>query len=435
MKFERNMLIEELVKYIENKIFPVTLNEKGKSSLSVLLDEFSIEDLYVAVDIGFNNYVHFDSNGKIDHESVEVFLNKIGGIAHNNSLSPIEKKIKHIKNICNKKFVYWNDGQASTLLIRYIKLLRSNGWGEEQILDDLNGEVMEMINECNNWTQWRDHIESWIYYLEDVDISSKKDEKSFTIEKNYEIIEEKGSGSFGITYLCKDKRMNKEFIIKKFSCGMLKEEDNQKFFKKFINEIQALFDLHHQNIVSIYDFSIDEKSENGIYIMEYIDGVNIEEYLKNNKDKIVEIFKQVINAFCYLESKQLCHRDIRINNVMVNKSGEVKLIDFGFVKDISESNSVHSATKLILYPYELPLELRSSKPNYDIRTEIYFVGKLFEDIIDRLKIDSFLYDSILKNMIVDSYQKRIKSFKQIYDLMLMIDYDEIVMKSEILQES
>lgn len=93
MKNERKIQVEELVKYIENKIFPVTLNEKGKSSLSVLLDQFSIDELYVAVDIGFNNYVRFSSDGKINQESIELFLSKIGGIAHNNALSPVEKKL------------------------------------------------------------------------------------------------------------------------------------------------------------------------------------------------------------------------------------------------------------------------------------------------------------------------------------------------------
>ena len=191
-----------------------------------------------------------------------------------------------------------------------------------------------------------------------------------------------------------------------------------------MTEIVFLFNLHHQNIVSIYDYVVDKENGTGLYIMEYIDGSNIEEYIMEHSEDINSIFSQLIDAFCYLESKNICHRDIRINNILVTNDGEANRIDFGFVKNISESNSVHSATKVISYPYDWPEELKQKKQRYDIKTEIYFLGKLFEDLISRLKISNFNYSEILSLMISYSYDTRISSFKKIKSLINSINYQD-----------
>ena len=88
---------------------------------------------------------------------------------------------------------------------------------------------------------------------------------------------------------------------------------------------------------------------------------NIFDYIKDNRKEISNIFLQILNVFKYLESKKICHRDIRINNILVTNDGNLKLIDFGFVKSINDSTSIHSATQLITYPYDWPEELRNKK--------------------------------------------------------------------------
>ena len=425
----------KIINYIESKIKPHTLSEIGKSNIAVLLDEFSFDDLCSAVDTSFKTYIRLDKNGEPTQSSVAKFLEKIGGIAHNNSLSPIEQKIRHLKNIGAKRFNYWDDKKATAILNRYVRALRNSGWNDDSILFDLNNEAMDRANECSNWTQWKNLFEGWTDYLEAPKDTQEDDlTNTIRINKEYEIIEEIGHGSFGTTYLCNDKNIDKNFVIKKFTCGMLKESDNKKFFQKFIVEILALFDLHHQNIVSIYDYMVDEEKNIGLYVMEYIDGNNIEEYLTINKSEINEIFTQVIDAFCYLESRKLCHRDIRINNILVNKLGEVKLIDFGFVKNISESNSIHSATKMISYPYDWPEELKAKTQTYDNKTEIYFIGKLFDDLIKRLNINTFKYNYILKIMKKYSYGKRVNSFHEIKKLILIINHEEYIATKDYLDD-
>ena len=274
---------------------------------------------------------------------------------------------------------------------------------------------MNEVKKCSNWTQFRTLIEGWTNSLLK---PPKQEEQLITnnnlkIEKKYEIIKNIDSGSFGITYLAVDKRLDKNFVIKEFSCEMIDDEYNIKFFEKFKKEIKYLFDLHHENIVSIYDYIIDNNAKKGCYIMEYINGKNIYQYLLENPNKINDIFIQLINSFEYLERNNICHRDIRINNILVTKDGVLKLIDFGFVKNIDDGSTIHSSTKLISYPYDWPEELRNKIQKYDNRTEIYFVGQLFKDILARIKIKKFKYNKILLSMCEYEYTTRISKFKKI----------------------
>lgn len=406
-----------LINYIEEKIKPHTLSDFGKTDVSIWLKNFGLEKVIEAIDISYKNYIQLDDEGKPTYQSAGNFLSKIGGITYNNSLSPIEQKLIHIKNICKSKFSYWNNDKATVMLNNYIKALRKNKWSDEQILSDLNGETMDVVRDSKNWSEFRNTIEGWINSL--LNDSSDFNNKSFIvnnnlkIQKNYKIIKEIGSGSFGITYLVIDERLNKYFVLKEFACEMLEEEDNKKFFKKFINEIQFLFDLHHENIVNIYDYIIDENKNIGCYIMEFIEGKNIFEYLKENKKEVTNIFIQTLNVFKYLENKKICHRDIRISNILVTNDGILKLIDFGFVKSINNSTSIHSATQLITYPYDWPKELRNKKQKYDNKTEIYFIGQLFLDIINQLEIKKFKYNRIIKKMIEYEYSNRYSSFSEI----------------------
>lgn len=299
---------------------------------------------------------------------------------------------------------------------KYVNALRDWKWSEENILYDLENETFIKSKECRNWTQWINLIEGWTDSIYN-QISNKKIEikenSLITFNKKYSILNQIGFGSFGITYLCHEEKLNKKFVIKEFLCERLDENENRAFFEKFKDEIDILFDLHHQNIVNIYDYYFNEEDKKTFYVMEYIDGGNIEEYLSNNPDKFNDIFNQLITVFSYLENKKICHRDIRISNLMVNKYGELKLIDFGFVKNIENSFSINTMTKLVRYPYSIPEELNNKKPKYDNKTEIFFVGQLYKDLIERIKPVNFKYQQIVDKMISYSRRDRFNSFKSI----------------------
>lgn len=404
------------LKYLESKIFPFQLNETYKSKFNILNEKYDDEFLIKSIDIGYSKYIILDKENIPTSSSVNEFLDKLWGIAYNISLPPIDKQIRYIKNVCKNKFTYWNDLEAQSLMNNYVAALRKWKWSDDTILNDLENETFIKSQECKTWTQWTNLIQAWTESIYN-QISNKKIEikenSLITFNKKYSILNQIGFGSFGITYLCHEEKLNKNFVIKEFLCERLDESENKAFFEKFKDEINILFDLHHQNVVNIYDYYLNEEDKKAFYVMEYIDGGNIEEYLSVNPNKFNDIFNQLINIFSYLENKKICHRDIRISNIMVNKYGELKLIDFGFVKNIKNSFSINAMTKLVRYPYSIPEELNSKKPKYDNKTEIFFVGQLYKDLIERIKPNNFKYLKIVDKMTSYSKKDRFDSFKSI----------------------
>lgn len=403
------------INYIESKITPYKLNEYQKNTIKILFQKYSLEEIINSIDISFKKYISIDYNNNIMEDSINNFINKVGGIAYNNSKSPIEKKKIYIRNYCKNKYLYWNDEKAKIILDQYVNLLFVNGWSKEDIEYDLDNECFDVCKTSSNWTEWRNHMEGWINSLQEKD-SEKKDISEGSILKNtkeYKIIKQIGAGSFGITYLAFEENLNKYFVVKEFSCEMIDQSKNNDFFEKFIYEIKILFNLNHKNIVRIFDYFIDKNNKKAYYLMELIEGQTIEAFIKDNKSQTTNIFKQLIAAFEYLEENNYCHRDVRINNILIDNNGTLKLIDFGFIKNYQNSKTIHSATQLIDFPYEWPLELRNKKQIYDNKTEIYFVGKLFEDVIKNANITKFKYKKILTKMCNDNPKNRYKRFSDI----------------------
>ncbi|MEE0945356.1 MAG: hypothetical protein U0M42_00835 [Acutalibacteraceae bacterium] len=163
---------------INERISPYSLNDIGKADISQIVRQYPYELLLECIDIGVSNYFKYDEKGCLTKESVDTFLNKIGGIAYNKSRTPVEQEIYHLKNKGNYKFSYWNSQRADDLLHDYVQALYSQGWSENMVLDDLREDSALMMNKSNNWSDWRSTIEQWIY-----DVKHWNEEDNVTVEQ------------------------------------------------------------------------------------------------------------------------------------------------------------------------------------------------------------------------------------------------------------
>lgn len=168
---------------IKEKIKPFELNEKRKSHLSQLATTYPYELLVECIDIGVSQYFCYDEKGNLLEDSVSTFLNKLGGIAYNKSLAPIDQEILRINNKGKVNFSYWNNQSANCILNNYIKALRLAGWTDEQIHADLEIEVIALINISRNWSEWTSVMESWID-----EIYGRSVADDITIEQNETIL-------------------------------------------------------------------------------------------------------------------------------------------------------------------------------------------------------------------------------------------------------
>ena len=163
---------------ILERIHPFGLNERGMADISQLSRQYSYELLLECIDIGVSAYFRYDQEGKLTRESVQTFLDKLGGIAYNKTRSPIDQEIYHLKNKGTRAFSYWNVNRADDLLHEYVKELRLFGWSESMVLCDLRGESARMMNNSRNWTEWSSTMEQWIK-----DIQSWSEENSLEVEQ------------------------------------------------------------------------------------------------------------------------------------------------------------------------------------------------------------------------------------------------------------
>jgi serine/threonine protein kinase len=218
----------------------------------------------------------------------------------------------------------------------------------------------------------------------------------YKIGKHYEIIDAPnrehytlGQGGFGIVYLVKDiHKLDKLFIIKElFLIGSsFRYRDSFKvdtngsemrfFFREIkediINEVNLLSKIKNRNIVRAEGFIEENKT---IYaIMEYIEGSNLEDYIKNhlfNEDEIINLIKQITHGLKEIHNKSIIHRDIKPSNIMRTNEGIYKLIDF----TTSRTYSTHKTTitGFISKGYSPP-ELEQKEAEIGKYSDIYSFG-------------------------------------------------------------
>ena len=257
----------------------------------------------------------------------------------------------------------------------------------------------------------------------EVDLENKV--VKFDITKDMRCIKKLGQGGTGSTYLFIDESVDMLFAIKKYTPQ--NEEDREEYFERFVDEIKILFKLSYDSIVRIYSYYLYPKEKTGYIQMEYIDGDTIEKvdpkyYNKTWNDYFIDI----INAFNYLHSKGIIHRDIRPSNFMINKiTGEVKIIDFGFGKKITESDNLNSIC--LNWPATIHPEEVITNGDYTYATEIYYLGEMFKNLVK--EDSSFLYNGIINKMLEYSPSNRYSNYEEIKqdisnDLFTQISFSE-----------
>ena len=152
---------EKIIAIINDKIAPFSLNKKGEADIACLTTQYSYELLVDCINIGVSRYFQYDENGKLIDESVTEFLNKLGGIAFNQSKSPIEKEILHLVNLGNTLFNYWDKRRATEIITRYVDALQKH-WNEDAIINDLKGDALKLMNNSYSWSRWVSNMENWI---------------------------------------------------------------------------------------------------------------------------------------------------------------------------------------------------------------------------------------------------------------------------------
>jgi serine/threonine protein kinase len=159
---------------------------------------------------------------------------------------------------------------------------------------------------------------------------------------HYRVIRQVGRGGMGEVFLAKDTRLERLVAIKLMSIELARDPNQRQ---RFQTEAKAASGLNHPNICVVYEVG---ESEDGrpFLAMEYIDGRTLEFLMRQRRIKIresIEIGIELADALEAAHARHLLHRDIKPGNIMIDKRGNVKLLDFGLAKRFRSESSANTS--------------------------------------------------------------------------------------------
>ena len=214
---------------------------------------------------------------------------------------------------------------------------------------------------------------------------------------NFELIH---NSKNGYSELYKAKRYGKWYVLKRLTD---KEKDNPRYQSLLEKEFDIAIQLSHQNVVQTV--SLEDIPQLGLCIVqEFIDGVTWNDFFsKNNisKKETFRILGELCDALTYIHNKQIVHRDIKPNNILITRDGHhVKLIDFGLAdKDDFDILKEPAGTTAFASPEQ------QKRNKIDNRSDIYALGKIIQDIT----YQSFKIKRITKKCLEENPEKRFSS--------------------------
>lgn len=179
----------------------------------------------------------------------------------------------------------------------------------------------------------------------------------------------------GIFFILKAKRNNKWFILK----GINESYKNISIYETILQrEFEIGNQISHNNITNtLFIDTLDDYGK--VIVMEYIDGCTLHDFLKkpHNKTDKNKIVKELLDAVEYLHQRQILHRDLKPDNIMITYNGHnVKLIDLGLCDEDSSDQMKQSVGT---GKYSSPEQLAGITP-LDCRTDIFSIGKILAEI-------------------------------------------------------
>jgi serine/threonine protein kinase len=202
--------------------------------------------------------------------------------------------------------------------------------------------------------------------------------KGFHIGK-YKVLEKLGVGGMGQVFLCEHKLMRRRVAIKVLP---INKSEDQSSLERFQREARAIAALDHPNIVRAYDIDQDDRLH--FLVMEYVDGINMQELVK--KSGPLDVLRACHYMYWSAVGLQhaheigIVHRDIKPSNILVDRSGVVKLLDMGLARffhdEVDQLTKKFDENVLGTADYLAPEQAMDSH-GVDIRADIYGLGATF----------------------------------------------------------
>jgi eukaryotic-like serine/threonine-protein kinase len=197
----------------------------------------------------------------------------------------------------------------------------------------------------------------------------------------YDIVGVLGQGGMGVVYRARDPRIGRDVAIKTLTEGFSGEAD---MLQRFYQEAGHTGNLRHPNIVTVYDFG----DENGLpyIVMEFLDGQPLDRIIRDKEPlhlgEKLDIIEQVCAALSYAHAQGMIHRDVKPANIIVQRDGLVKLLDFGIARTGQQPTGqgmTRTGTLVGTPAYMAPERLRGDP--FDGRSDIFSTGVVLYQLL------------------------------------------------------
>jgi serine/threonine protein kinase len=197
----------------------------------------------------------------------------------------------------------------------------------------------------------------------------------------YQILDRLGKGSMGAVYKAKQLSVDRIVAVKVLLDSLAQ---NREFIKRFEREAKIAAKLSHNNVVNAIDAG--EVAGRFYFVMEYVEGLTIKDYLDKNKifeeREAIRIVLAVAEALKHANHRGLIHRDVKPENVILTKDGGVKLADLGLARLTDDEKwGLAEAGMAIGTPYYISPEQVRGQTDIDIRADLYSLGATFYHMV------------------------------------------------------
>ncbi len=201
------------------------------------------------------------------------------------------------------------------------------------------------------------------------------------IAGKYKISRRLGTGGHAIVYFGIDVSQKTPVAVKQLQLdGHLKPAEREGLIQRFYQEAEIAQGLTHPNIVTVFDcFHFQDQH---MMILEYVDGLPLDQYIEEQKPsfrQLLDLLIQTAEALSYAHRKNIIHRDIKPQNILISSDQQTKLMDFGIAKQSENNSNTSDGSFLGTLAYMSPEQLQNSK-NVTALCDIYSFGVMMYEL-------------------------------------------------------
>ena len=237
-----------------------------------------------------------------------------------------------------------------------------------------NPDSATFCADCGTKIVSREDIEA----TETIEAPKEELTRGTTFADRYEIIEELGKGGMGRVYRVEDTKLKQEVALKLIKPEIAKDK---KTIERFRNELKIARNIRHKNICGMFDLGETEGAH--FITMEYIPGEDLRSFIRRIGQlpvgKSISISKQICEGMVEAHRLGVVHRDLKSNNIMIDKEGNARIMDFGIARSL-EAKGITGAGVMIGTPEYMSPEQVEGK-DVDQRSDIYSLGVILYEMV------------------------------------------------------